>query len=522
MLATIREWRNSLVPINRVPLDILSLIPTYLTFPHDGIFISSVCRHWRRIFIQHTALWTCLCLTRPRTDLYMKTLLERSKGSALDIIVYQGPTSANPLRAETLALLSPHAQRIGSLSFIRNCWADIQKLSEVAAGPLPLLWTLKIRVVYGSSIFSPTVMTPPLLPPFADVVNLREFHLDSEGLPFLDHFIFPNLTTLELIAMPVEGFPGSQLLNFLEASPTLQTVHITIKADVLLGDVSPGRVVILPNVEMFNLLIGEGGPGCKVAAHISCPSAKLTSLRYEQYADNTISPEIFPTSVSWNAITRQCSASQVDEIALWIMATDDEPIIACFLAFLSPGPAVLSLGFEVTARDDDDEVYVLGGWHAEIFSQASKAIRTHPLLPNVKRLRIQDQYITIDSDRLTKIASEVGQLFKSMDPLDVLTLDIFDLRPYLAPFLDLPEFRDMDQPGGFPSIKELTIMQPSQAPAKQECMAAVVELAKSKHALGVPLERVTIHMRDHPPKMAEWLNPWVGVVDCHGEMGDDR
>ena len=145
-------------------------------------------------------------------------------------------------------------------------------------------------------------------------------------------------------------------------------------------------------------------------------------------------------------------------------------------------------------------------------------IQTHPLRANVKRLRIQDRDIVIDSDQLAQVASEVGRLFQSMGSLDALTLDVFDLRPYLAPFLDLPEFRDMNQPGGFPPIKELTVAQPSPAPAEQECMAAIVELAKLKHEMGVPFERVTIRTKNHPPEMAEWLGQWVGVVDCRGEV----
>jgi hypothetical protein len=71
------------------------------------------------------------------------------------------------------------------------------------------------------------VMAPPSLPLFPGAINLKEFRLRSIGLPCLDRFIFPNLTTLELSAIPVGGLPGSQLLNFLEASPALLwTIHI--------------------------------------------------------------------------------------------------------------------------------------------------------------------------------------------------------------------------------------------------------------------------------------------------------
>ena len=504
-----------MVPINCIPLDVLSLVPVHLSSNRDVFRASFVCRHWRRTFIQCAALWSRLYLTRARTDLYVKTLLERSKGTVLDIVAV-----CNPLhRPGTLALLSPHAQRLGNLDFAYCSWAAIQQFSEVVSGSIPLLQTLKIHSVYegdeGDEL-GRGVIALPSLPLFTGAVNLKEFRLRSEGLPFLDHFIFPNLTTLELSVVPEEDFPGSQLLNFLEASPTLRTVNIEIRADALLGDVPLGRVVVLPNVETFGLSMGEDGLGCEIAAHISCPSARLTSLLYEQNTDDAVSAEIFPTSVSWNAIARQYAASPVDEVVLEIMASRN-PIITCLLTFLSPGPATLALGFKIITNgddDDDEELEMLGEWHAEIFSQASMTIRTHPLLANVKRLRIQDKYIAFDPDELAPIASEVRQLFKSVGPLDSLTLNVFDLRPYLAPFLDLPEFRDMDQPNVFPPVKELTIAQPPWTPAKQKCMAAVVELAKSQHTLGVPFEHVTIRLKDPPPEITEWLSPWVGEVHC--------
>ena len=509
-LAMIREWRNSLVLINRIPLDVLSLIPTYLSSRSDIFRVSSVCRHWRRTFIQRATLWSQFYLTRSKADLYAKTFLERSKGSALDVTA-RGPITTDPVRVETLALLSPHAQRVGSLDFLYGYWSDIQEFSKAVSGPLPLLRILKINVVYDHHR---PVMTPPLLPLFTGAVNLKEFSLRSEGLPFLDRFIFPNLTTLKLSTMPARGgFPTLQLLNFLEASPALRTVHIRVEVTVLLGGVPQGRVVVLPNVETFYLSVGEYEPGYKIAAHISCPSARLTSLLYEQDADNSMSLETFPTSATWDAIARQYSANPADEVILEIMTAQD-PIIACFLTFLSPGPAVLGLGFKVTSDYDDDEEFemTLGERHVKILSRAFMTIRTHPLLANVKRLRIQDNQITLDSNELAQITSEVKQLFKSVGPLDALTLDVSDLRPYLASFLEPPESCDATQPDGFPPIKELMITQPSWAPAIEECLAAIAELEKSQHALGMPFERVVTHVSSPPPETAEWLQQWTGAV----------
>ena len=522
-MATIREWRNSFIPINRIPLDVFSPIPTYLSSQGDIFRVSSVCRHWRRTFFQNAALWSRLYLTRTRTDLYLTTLLERSKGSALDIVATRDPATLDPVCAEALALVSPHSQRFGSLDFAHNYWADIQKFSdEVVSGPLPLLQTLKIDAVSERDEPEdpyPGEMISPSLPLFAGAVNLKEFRLRSEGLPFLDYFIFPNLTALELSAMSRrESLPGSQLLNFLEASPTLRTVQIAV--DVSLEGVSPERVVILPNLEAFGLSTSENGPGCEVAAHVSCSSTRLTSLLYGQGAQELMHLDISLTSVAWDAIVYQYMASPVEEVVLEIKIARYPILMMSFLAFPSPGPAVLRLGYKNTERDVVCQV--LGMRHVKMFSQISAAIQTHPLLPNVKRLCIQDKNITINfSSESTQIASEVKQLLESVGPLDALTLDVSDLRPYLTPFLGFPKPRRLSKRDAFPLIKELAIAQPSWVPAGQECMVAVVELAKLQHVVGVPFERVIIYMENPPPEMAEWLSPWVGEVHCCAKIGED-
>jgi hypothetical protein len=108
VLADIREWRNSFVRINRTPLDILSLIPTQLVSQKDRFRATFVCRHWRRTFIQQGPLWSQLFLTKG--EVYVKTLLERAKGSALDI-------TANHNDSVGATKLTLHTQQIRRIYF---------------------------------------------------------------------------------------------------------------------------------------------------------------------------------------------------------------------------------------------------------------------------------------------------------------------------------------------------------------------------------------------------------------------
>jgi len=420
----------------------------------------------------------------------VKILLERAKGSPLDI------RSACLDRADVLALLSPHAQRFRSLDFVFDYWPNIQRFSEATSGPLPLLRTLKINTIDTTD--------PPSLPLFSGAVNLKNFSLRSEGIPFLDHFAFPNLTTFEFSVVG-EEFSISQLLNFLEALPTLQTVCIKIEEEVLRGDVPPERVVVLPNVKIFS--VTEGKPGYRIAPHISCPSARRISLVREQDVDDLMPEEIFP---SWNTIGPQYMASTIDEVALGITTTGDE-LVSFSLSLLPPGSATLELGYGITAEVEDcDEPMFSYGWkYAEVFEHALEAIRTHPLLSNIKRLRIWDRHHFVNPRQLTSMAKEATGLFGFVGSLEELVLDIDDLQLFLS---DLPESQVSMEQSTFPSIKGLVIAEQLEDPFDEKCVAAIVGFVRSQHMRGVPFERVVFHTRSPPAGMAERLEPWVGTV----------
>ena len=509
-LATIRERRNSFLHINRVPLEVLSLISTHLFFQQDRLRATFVCRHWRRTLLQNAALWSELDLRKG--DVYVKTLLERAKGSPLDILV----NCMDPISA-TVPLLSPHTKQIGRLHFVFSLWADIQKFLELNSGPLPLLHALMICNIAETIVDSSRTITPLSPPLFSNAVNLQEFRLHSESLPLLNHFVFPSLTFFELSVVSQERFRASQLLDFLEASPMLQVARMRILTNISLEGVPRERVVILHKVELFYLVVSDGEPGYKIATHMSCPSAKDTSLthRYNRKDNHRTPWEIFPTSVLWNAIVRQYTRSGVEEVTFQTETPSDH-FVAYSLTFRSPDATTIELRFEVIMDKDEDD-----GWsrpekfsariYQEVFYQASRTIQDLPLLADVKRLRMSHSGPVLDYTQITRIANEVGRLLGSVGPLEES-----------LPFLDHSDFRNLEELIVFPPIKEFTISHPQCAP-RETCVAAIMEVAKSQHALGIPFERITVHMDNPPAEMAEKLRLWVGTVHCYDEpYGGDQ
>lgn len=368
----------------------------------------------------------------------------------------------------------------------------------------------------GFDLLGPEITTQPSLPLFSHAVNVKKFALCSEGLPHLGHFALPNLTSFELLTFPEEtfsdeeAFPILQLLDFLEATPTLQTVSLAVHMETSLAGVPPGRIVILPNVEGFYTI--EQEPHHRIAAKISCPSTKHASLICEQGKEESTPQDVFPTGTAWRTIPSQYMVSRVDAIALELDAFRD---LSCSLFFLSQGSATLQLGHKIFAAEGDDGPRPsLPREYAKTFSLASMAIWSHPLLANVKRLRIQDRHLPLGLNRLKCVANEVRLLFKSFGPLDEMALDASDLRPYLVPFIDLPSFHRTRVTPTCLEIKGLTVANHPLTFIEAAFRVGIVEFAKSQHESGIPFEYVVFQAGVPPAEIVEGLRPWVGTVLC--------
>ena len=431
----------------------------------------------------------------------MKTVLERANGSALDVFIDKDiPTTS-------VAVHSPHVQQIKHLEFKLTHWEDILKFSEVDSGPLPLLRTLKINPGRGTEdddIF------PPSLPLLSNAINLEEFIFDSFQFQFLNHFVFPRLTTFRLWTLEVVGSGVSELFDFLKASPTLQTVDIKIIDAILSEDIPQQLVVVLPNVEIFSLVSGCTD-AYDVAAHISCPCAKNTSLT-SRIADVDMSPRQgrFPSYDSLNAIVHQFARSPVEEVTLNM----NRIYHPCSLTFKSSDNSTIRLVFQVLYIDEDrDDAQMTSDEIAcDVFTQGLGAIRAHPQLSHIKRLCIGYTATALNTNQVVSMTAYLVGLFGSMGPLDKVTIDGGDQGPYPGGFDNFTTFVKLRNV--LPPIKELAILRSLMDVGVEKHMSAVMELAKSQHARGIPFERVTVRARGLPAVMVEELKQWVGTADC--------
>ena len=490
-LATIHEWINSFVPINRLPTDVFSLIPTHLSSQKDRFRSTFVSRHWRRTFLQYAALWSRLDLSKG--EIYVETLLERAKGSPLNVLA----SSLDPIGA--MILLPPYTKQIADIEFTNSGWAVIRRFSEITSGPLPLLRTLNINVIWGIDPNSPDMVTSPSHPLFSGAVGLKELRLHAELQPFLRNFIFPNLTSFELSVTSVEQFYGSQLLDFLETSPMLQVVDVRIITTLSLEGVPRERVVVLHHVESLCLTARDGNHSYKLASHMLCPSIKNTSLMHMDWGRRAAAPplETFPVPDLLNAIIRQYTRSPIEEITLETkIEAEFYDFVTRSVTFRSADATVVRLCFDVSEYDDPP-------FTRTVFPKACRAIRDLPLLANIKHLHVRGLF-DIEEELMTQIAHEFGGLLKSLGSLEELTISNCDMRPYFSYYPEIV---------GYPPIRALTLSDPWNT-LKEDAAGGLVGLAKAQHELGVPFERVTIRSYLPLAVVGERLKPWVGVVDC--------
>ena len=425
-------------------------------------------------------------------ETYVKTLLQRARESPLDIVSFY------PAPISVITLLPPHAKKIKSLRFEFNYWADIRKFLEINPGPLPLLHTLEINFI--EEISSDAMIPPSLL--FSNAVDLREFQLGSTGSPFLNSFVFLNLTSFRLSITQVGGFRASQLLDFLEASLMLQVVNVEIVGDILFDDIPRERAVVLPNLKSLSLAVSDGKPGYDLATYISCPSVKYTPLSHKKDVGDLTLYNIFPSPALWCTIVRQYTRSPIENVALKMNMTQ-HTVLKCELIFSSPDTTRIVLYFEVTKKDrnknEDDFETPLHEIYCGVFSQACRIIRDLPRPANVKRLYIAHSPLVSEYTRVTPIASELGRLFESLGPLRWLELSCCDMRPYLVPSLT------------FPRTEHLRISYPLYPP-HEDAEAAIVGLAESQHALGVPFKSVAVDMGERSAEVAKRLGLCVGTA----------
>jgi len=253
-------------PINRVPPEILALIPDFWSADVRDqaiIALTHVCRAWREIFTSRSDLWADFdCENIDKTLVY----LDRSGFS---------PISIRLERDERLSPRDPFIQimpqvipRLKSVS-IHAPPGNLQEIIAQLSHSIPLLASLTIEAKCESVPQDCPMVAPTLLN--GDLSSLRELHLQSIHMALLWRNM-TNLTSFTLVYATPGDLPVGPLLDFFEGAPHLRKVQLH-SATPNFGTQS-GRLVPLARLRTMDIF---GGNPSLLFDHLLIPvDAKLS------------------------------------------------------------------------------------------------------------------------------------------------------------------------------------------------------------------------------------------------------
>ena len=526
-LSTIHSSMNTFPKINRLPPEVLALIPSFFTSYKDLVFTTHVCRHWRNIIIASPPLWSYMDNETMHNDL-VAAYMDRCGDTQLDIN-FSSESSKNSPFLEKIMLHSSHIRKI-RIPYVS--WCHIVEISDAFETPLPLLREVDLNIGYD---LSPPPFEQSFLVGATNLVSLRLSDCNMHSGTLL-HFIIPTLTHLSLSFSEPRILMVGELLELLRNSPLIEDLQI--HADVMLdaseeNSAFPDQFqpVDLPCLRGIHINSATPRSQYTLLANIQHPSNCSVYTQSRSDSDIVQPPQnVFPKS--WDAFSlpdltcvtlRMKREQQSTECAVIIKKSNGASVsishlhsVDGFILINGDGNVVREPG-----RDRDDD---------HVFSDAITLVRKLPL-HWIRKFVLED----LRADEMSKPESFeippglVKLICSEMPNLTVLSLtrtcvtELFNiLAPpppphpmYLADLFDSDVTPEPCTP--CPTLKILEIRHPAWL-ASRHCREAVA-LAKARMYEKVPFERVFFCSPSVPKSMALGMSLYVGDIDiqkCDG------
>ena len=222
--------RNTFVPVNGLPPEILLRILECRTRESDLVAATQVCRYWRSTLTSSPSLWSCFQFQSSHDLDRTLTYLKRSKSAPIDVSINTGLTE----NLDVLEYLAPRIARTRSL--VIQAYHDIHTASLLFCNPAPLLQHLEILSTSEGVVHLPDNFLGQQAPSLRSVSLVRI-------CPTLESlFPLPNLTEFHLsLVDDTAPFRVGALFQFLSESPLLQKIGVDVHdrsvQDVFLNEV---------------------------------------------------------------------------------------------------------------------------------------------------------------------------------------------------------------------------------------------------------------------------------------------
>lgn len=297
----LKTFRNTLIPIGRLPIEILSIIFLLLSRPpfrvpikkksrqitSSPISISHVCHHWRDVSLNMPCLWSHISFAE-LTPAGTAEILARTKMAPL----YLEAVIEFRLYEALVGHVNAHIHHIHHLSITGHSRHLGQMFGQLVSSA-PALEQLSIT---GSSGENPQLFIPDNL--FDGMApKLTYLHLKYCGIRWESPFL-KGLRVLKLFEFPIYArTPLNAWLDALYQMPQLERLslcgrrgHIPCRSETLL---EPGFPVVLSSLKELDVL--ASAQGCTVVlAHLVLPILTRLCVNVENHheIDNTLVREL--------------------------------------------------------------------------------------------------------------------------------------------------------------------------------------------------------------------------------------
>ena len=512
---------NTLLTINRLPPEVLALIPYFLDSYKDLVNTTHVCRHWRSTFIASPPLWSCLDSDAMHEDL-VAAYVDRCGATPLDV------TFSLDLETEPfLEKLAPRSAHIRKIYFPHLPWQQITEISDGFDVPLPMLREADVRVTHSDQELPP--FKRPFLAGATNLVSLRLSDLNWHSGTLIP-FVIPTLTHLELQFHDHRVPSVRELLDLFRNSPLLEDIRIDAITVETLEENSSFQPVDLPCLGKILLIWPRVQSQLALLAQINYPPTCSVSIYAQSTSTFTQRPQnAFPKS--WKAF----SLPYLSSVTLRVKR--EEESTECTVIVTGPDGASILISHSQDAtklifddtdllrdqiRDQDDDY---------VFSSAISLVRELPLhriqevilegLNADQMLRPGWFEIEIPPDLVKLIRSDLPNLRK----LSLIRTCVSELLRIIAPsppppltyIADLFEDGDTsDSNLPCPTLKVLEMRHPDWIPPRH--CPEIFALVKAREYAKVPFERVCFRSLSVPLSMVKGISLYVDDVDiqsCH-------
>lgn len=519
---------NTFPKINRLPPELLALIPSFLTSHKDLVLTTHVCRHWRNTITASPSLWSSLNNETMHGDL-LTTYMDRCGDTPLDVSFSSELSRYVPF-LEKVVLHSSHIRKI---RFPCIPWSYITEISDAFDVPLPLLRDVDLNICRGAS---PPPFQRPFLAEATNMVSLRVFDHNSLSGTLL-HFIIPTLTHLTLSFRNPRILMVGEILEFLRTSPLIEDLQINANVALDASEENSAlpdqfEPVDLPCLRNIHLSWVTPRSQNTLLTHIQYPPDCSVFMQVRSDSDFAQPPQnVFPKS--WDAFPladlshvtlRMKRENSLTECMVAIKKSDGGSVSLSHLqnvrTFISTDPDGNLVREPRRDRDDD-----------HILSDAIALIRKLPL-GWIRKFVLED----LKADEMSEPESFkippalVSLICSDMPNLTTLSLTrtcVSELLQMLAPpplpppmyiaHLFDPDLALESTTPPCPTLKVLEMRHPFWV-ASRHC-PEVLALAKAREYEGVPFERVFFCSPSVPRNLTLGMSSYVGDIDiqrCDG------